>query len=91
MSEKFTSGTENPKQTKIIITSRSKRGHVLRSAERLSTNVCFLNKIFDVIFYCSLGAGSRAVVLLNAALVVREVYMACFFATAIFSVSAGET
>ena len=41
---------------------------VLRSAKRAPANIRQLNNISDVIFYCSVGERSRALALLNAAL-----------------------
>ena len=42
---------------------------VLRSAKRAPANVRPLNNSSDVIFYCSVGERSRALALLNAALI----------------------
>ena len=47
----------------------SKLKTVLRSAKRAPANVRRLNNISDVIFYCSVGERSRALALLNGALV----------------------
>ena len=42
---------------------------MLHSAKRAPANVRWLNNISDVIFYCSVGERSRALALLNAALI----------------------
>ena len=48
---------------------------VLRSAKRTPANIHRLNNISDVIFYCSVGERSRALALLNAALVLQMCIM----------------
>ena len=49
--------------------SISKGTPVLRSAKRALANVRRLNNSSDVIFYCSVSERSRALALLNAALI----------------------
>ena len=46
---------------------------VLRSAKRAPANIRRLNNISDVIFYCSVGERSRALALLNAALLINTI------------------